>query len=177
VCGTEWPEPQQESPAIETAPVPPLPQFFEPDALSDAFVFIEGFQRADWKQVRAWIETNVISIDSVEAWNEAASYWVGLLRHDLGGDYQVWSSRNAFLLADLPTKTVRWLLDYIGEAVSTIVSQLQHVAWAGSFGKLVVLIFGEVDDYLQYLAYHLKEGVHPATGGVCIHSGSLLSGY
>jgi len=171
VCGTEWPEPQQELPAIETAPAPPLPQFFRPEALSDAFAFIEGFHRADWKQVRAWIETNVIAIDSVEAWNEAASYWVGLLRQDLGGDYQVWSSRNALLLTDLPPKAARWLLDYIGEAVSTIESQLRHVAWAGSSGKLVVLVFGEVDDYYQYLAYHLKERVQPATGGVCIHSG------
>jgi hypothetical protein len=35
----------------------------------------------------------------------------------------------------------------------------------------VVLVFSEMDDYEQYLAFHYAEGVRPASGGVCIASG------
>src|SRR5437867_5458018 len=47
-------------------------------------------------------------------------------------------------------------------------AQLREVAWRGAANKKAVLIFSEQDDYYQYLAYYLKEGVQPASGGVCI---------
>jgi len=154
-------------------PVPSLPPFrvIDTDALTSAFTYVEGFHRADWNLVNKWIEANVSTLEREEAWNEAALHWTTWLQRDLGGDYQVWQSQHAILLANLPGRTARWLLDYISMAASTIQSLLKDLAWAGWFRKDVVLVFADQDDYYQYLAYHLKEGVQPASGGVCIHSG------
>ncbi len=170
-CGTALQPPPLPDAVQKTPPDLPTPEFIQPAALADAFIFAEGFHRADWNHVRAWIETNVSVSDQEVAWNEAALLWVTKLREDLGGDYFVLQSRQTILLCDQPRETARWLLDYASRAAATIEEQLRETAWRGTFGKDVVLVFSDQDDYYQYLAHHSPDGEQAASGGVCIHSG------
>jgi hypothetical protein len=68
-------------------------------------------------------------------------------------------------------EVARRLLDYAGRAAITIKTQLGSAAWSGTFGKDVVLVFSDQDDYYQYLSHHTPDGEQAASGGVCIHSG------
>jgi hypothetical protein len=165
-CGTELPKPT----ALQSATIPelPPPRFFDAASASGAFREADGFQRADWQVIEHWIEVNVSLLGFEAARNEAALYWIGLLRDDLGASYYVLTSTHAVLLTDKPLETARWLLSYIERVDVTIRARLSGVAWRGASAKKVVLIFSELDDYYQYLAYYLKEGVQPASGGVCI---------
>ncbi len=171
-CGTPVELPQESVPPLPV-PAPPLPRprSIRPEAIAHAFVVEEGFHRADWGAVWSWIEANVPASDHHAAWSEAAGYWVSLLRSDLGSDYYVLESKSTILLCDLPMETAQWLLRYAGEVVSRIQSELPWLAWDAATTKDVVLVFSELDDYDQYLAFHLQEGAHPQSGGVCIHSG------
>jgi len=85
-----------------------------------------------------------------------------------GRSYSNLTSTHAVLLTDRPLETATSLLSYIERVDVTIRAQLREVAWRGAANKKAVLIFAEQDDYYQYLAYYLKEGIQPASGGVCI---------
>jgi len=148
-----------------------MPEFIKPEALEVAFRYEEGFHHADWSFIGQWIESNVAPFDMDEAWSEAALLWLAKLRDDLGGNYAVFHSRHILLLCDQAMEKARWLLEYAGQAVSTIQEQLGAVAWSGAFGKDVVLVFSDQDDYYQYLSYHSPDGEQAGSGGVCIHSG------
>jgi hypothetical protein len=146
-------------------------RLINPEALAHAFSFEDGFHRVDWKCIRRWIESHLSTADFEGGWNEAALLWVSKLRDDLGGNYFLLQSHQIVLLCDQPLATARWLLDYAGRAASTTQAHLGDVAWQGAFGKDVVLVFSDEDDYYQYLAHHLPDGERAASGGVFIHSG------
>jgi len=156
---------------LERPPALPPSHLIDPAAVTSAYNFKEGFHRADWDIVRHWIQSNISPLDQSQAWSEAALHWVSQLRDDVGAGYYVLQSEQAILLSDLPLPTARWVLDYAGRAGDTIKAHLKGVAWAGATSKDVILIFSEEDDYYQYLAYYLKEGVQPQSGGMCINSG------
>jgi hypothetical protein len=167
VCGKEFPAPM----VSETPPVNSEPKLMKPEALEAGLSYESGFHRADWNYVRQWIESNVPPLDAEEAWNEAALLWVKRLCADLGGGYFVLQSRQAILLSDQPLETARWLVNYTGRVALTIKDHLGDVAWSGAFGKDVVLVFSDQDDYYQYVAHHSPDGEQATSGGVCVHSG------
>jgi hypothetical protein len=171
-CGTaSSPKTEAAAPATDTPRELPAPEFIKPEALAAAFSYEDGFHRADWELIGQWIDSNVAPLDAEAAWDEAVLLWTTTLRDDLGGSYFVLQSRQTVLLCDLPLQTARWILEYAGRAAITIKAQLGKTAWSGAFGKDVLLIFSDEDDYYQYLSYHSPDGEQAASGGVCIHSG------
>jgi hypothetical protein len=168
-CGTELPT--RASASAEQSIDFVQPKYIDVEQIDAAFDFVDGFHRADWKQITQWIEANVSALDRGEAWNEAALLWVRRVRDDLGGNYFLLQSPTSVLLCDQPLETAQWLLDYAGKAAETISQYLSATAWQGAVGKHVALVFSDDDDYYQYLSYHSLDGKQAASGGVCIHSG------
>lgn len=171
-CGTALPARQPPDASSEdSAPGLPEPTLINPNALESAFIYEAGFHRADWDTVQRWIDANVSSADAEAAWDEAVLLWATKLRDDLGGDYFVLQSRQTILLCDQLLESARWVLNYAGRAATTIKELLGSTAWCGAFGKDLLLIFSDDDDYYQYLSYHSPDGEQAASGGVCIHYG------
>jgi len=171
-CGTALsPITEPAAPATETPPESPALKFIKPEALEAAFSYEGGFHRADWDWIGQWIESNVAPLDAEAAWDEAVLLWTTKLREDLGGSYFVLQSRQTVLLCDQPLESARWVLEYAGRAANTIKEILGKTAWSGAFGKDVLLVFSDEDDYYQYLSFHSPDGEQAASGGVCIHSG------
>jgi hypothetical protein len=168
-CGTELSSDGASS--VQKAPPLPPPQLIDVDAVGAAFTFDCGFHRADWNLVRQWVESQLDPADWEQAWSESALLWVSKLRDGLGGGYAVFQSRQTILLCDQSVEAAQWLLDYAGRAALIIKEQLGPTAWRGAFGRDAVLVFSEEDDYYQYVAHHMPDGVNPASGGMCIPSG------
>ena len=158
-------------PAMDPFPPLPAPRLINGELMASAWHSENGFHRVDWTIVRNWIETSLLPADWNEAWSEAALLWVEKLRADLGGGYQVLVSRQSILLCDQPFQTARWLSEYAGRSASTIKDYLGQTAWSSAYGRDVLLIFTELDDYDHYVAHHLAEGENPASGGMCLNSG------
>jgi hypothetical protein len=97
--------------------------------------------------------------------------WVIRLRDDLGGDYRVSQSTNMILLSALDSDDTHHTINFAERALTAIREQLKHVAWTGSYGKHVLLLFMDDDDYYQYYAHYWRDGIHPASGGVMIAKG------
>jgi hypothetical protein len=159
------------APTVDPPPELPKPVLIDPAALEPAFSVEDGFHRADWQFIQQWITSRVAPEDTEAAWNEAVQLWLGKVRDDLGGGYFVLQSPASVLLCDAPLEKARWLLGTTARAADSIRSHLGKTAWRRSFGKKVILIFAEQDDYFQYLAHHTPEGETASNGGVCIYSG------
>jgi hypothetical protein len=140
--------------------------------MNKALRFADGFHRVNWELVHGWIDGHVDTGGDIEKiWDEAALLWVNQLREDIGGDYVVFKSKQTILLCDQAKDVAEWLLNYAGRAAATIKEHLGETAWQGAFGRDVVLVFSDEDDYYHYLAYHSLDGEQAASAGVCIHSG------
>lgn len=147
----------------------PAPALIHLDELESAFAFEEGFSRPDWRRIRAAIDLAVTSDQVSEAWTEAASQWCQRLVADLGGQYSARRSDEFLLVSALELAGVDGFLRFAEESLAGISAALGEAAWKPKYGKHVVLLFAELDDYYQYVSLYYREGAHPASGGCLIH--------
>lgn len=139
------------------------------------FTFEEGFSRPDWRIISKAIQETVTgSLDLDTAWNDAGRQWVMKLRADLGGDYRVDESRRFILLTSLDQEASGEILVFAERTLGQIRARLQDAAWNSSYGKHVILLFDEEDDYYQYVSYFHLDGTHPMSGGCLIRKGGYV---
>jgi hypothetical protein len=167
-CGTEFP--QDHEPAIELkgksvldAPVLNL------DDLAGAFSFEEGFSRPEWKVIGKTIKDRWNGQDL--PWDHAILQWTKKLATELGGKYDVSRMGRCVMVSDLESEIDQRLLRSAESAITKIGEALPGIAWKNFIGLHVILVFGEDDDYYQYLSWFYPDGEHPASSGVHIHKG------
>lgn len=171
-CGTAFhrePEPAKEAKskrgAILEAPLLNL------DELPGAFSFEEGFSRPDWKVIEKAIKDRWDPDNRRLPWQHVALQWTKKLATELGSKYDVSRRGSCLLVSDLDSETDQRLLRSTESAIIKISEALPGIAWKNFIGLEIVLLFGEDDDYYQYLSWFYPEGEHPATVGVQIHEG------
>jgi hypothetical protein len=62
-------------------------------------------------------------------------------------------------------------LDYAERTAARLEELLREIAWGRAVGKDVLLVFGEEDDYFQYVSHFCPDGEQAASGGMCIQGG------
>src|SRR5262249_12426983 len=131
----------------------------------------EGFARPNWGVIAERIKRDVSSEDFQKAWTDATLQWVEQVRSNLGGDYRVGRSTEFILLSTLDADARSRLLIFAEKTLRHIYESLQDAAWQWEYGKHVLLLFAERDDYYQYVSDFHGEGIHPGSGGCLIHTG------
>ena len=144
------------------------PKVLDLGHVQGAFFQREGFSRPDWKIIGRTIKDTVPPESLGEAWSEAAMQWVLQVRTDLGGNHQVRRSKEFILLAELDSAAANQVLAFAEKTLESIYDVLKGAAWQWGYGKHVILLFADLDDYYQYVAFFWREGVHPASGGCLI---------
>jgi len=144
------------------------PRLIDLRRVEGAFDFEEGFSRPNWKVIGEAIQHTVSTEDLPGAWTEAALQWVEQVRSDLGTEYLVRSSRTFILLSALGASTADQLLAFAEGTLDHIYATLKDAAWRSGYGKHVILLFTEDDDYYQYVSYFYSDGIHPTSGGCLI---------
>jgi len=139
------------------------------NTLEAAFSFEEGFSRPNWQLIGNHIEQMVESEDLNKAWTQVAWQWAVRLKGDLGGDYQVTESTECILLSTANDKSGGRLLGIAERAAGMIPERLGAAAYSGGYGKHLLLLFEDEDDYYQYISYFYPDGNHPASCGVFLH--------
>ncbi|HXJ57560.1 MAG TPA: hypothetical protein VNU68_12945 [Verrucomicrobiae bacterium] len=172
VCSCEQLTPDNSLPLeyLQTSPVPESP-LLDLRAIPEVFRFEEAFSRPDWKVISQKIAELVSPEDRSQAWVEVVLQWLVQLRDELGGSYHVTESSEFFLLSALDQGDTQRVLAFAERALHAIREQFQDVAWKGFCGKHVVLLFMDDDDYYQYQAPFLRDGINVASGGVLLGSG------
>jgi len=144
------------------------PELIDLAEIDGAFSFEEGFARPNWRLVSNEIKKAGV-LDENAAWNEAVRQWMFQLQSDLGGDYKFSESPRFFVLAPLSAETRTKIIDFSEEVVLHIRDRLADSAWKPKYGKHVILLFGEDDDYYQYVSHFYPAGTHPQSGGCLLH--------
>ncbi len=141
------------------------------EELAGAFSFEEGFSRPDWKIIGKAIEARWDKNSRRLPLEHAILQWTKKLATELGGKYDVSRMGRCLMVSDLDWETDQRLLRSAESAIIKIGEALPGIAWKNFIGLYVILVFGELDDYYQYLSWYYPEGAHPASSGVHIHKG------
>jgi hypothetical protein len=170
-CGTAFH--REEEPATQPKTVEAMPEapILNLDDLPGAFSFEEGFSRPDWNIIKKAIEDGWAHENRRLPWDLAILQWTKKLATELGGTYDVSRMGKCLLVSDLEWEVDERLLRSAESAIIKIGEALPGIAWKNFIGLHVILIFGEDDDYYQYLSWFYPEGEHPASAGVHIHKG------
>jgi hypothetical protein len=145
-----------------------------PDSLSGmdmGFELVEGFSRPNWKAIQGFIKEHVLKDELPDVWKFVAKCWLRQLASDLGGGCQIFESQSFYCLSDLVPEITDDLISFAESTVQKIRQTLREAAWTGFYGKHVLLLFSDADDYYSYISYLYKEGEHPLTGGMFIRVG------
>lgn len=173
-CGTEFHKPKLNESLDEVIDEPNAPidqPLTDLSGLDLEFELVEGFSRPKWKAVYEFVKNHVPKDDKAAVYDYTANEWLEELAGDLGGNARVRRTRNFHCLTDLDAKTTNDLLAYAESVLGTIRSSLGKAAWSGYYGRHVLLLFSDPDDYYPYISYFHRDGTHILTGGVFIHSG------
>lgn len=136
--------------------------------ISEHMLSKQGFCHPDWEAIGKCIEDKVAEVEWNEAWVVAARQWVGHICDKLAGDYQIYETSNFLFLSDAPERVVKDACSFYESALKEILKNLVGVASDEGYGKHVVLMFKDLDEYYSYILYFYPEGDQPMSGGVCL---------
>jgi hypothetical protein len=150
----------------------PQPNGIDLAQVEGAFSYEAGFSRPNWRLIDQAVQQRAKGPDELDAeFAEAARQWLNQLRADLGGDYRVKESPEFLLLSALSEEASCKLLTFAEQTLEQIRAQLRDNAWNCGYGKGVILLFAEEDDYYQYVSWFYRDGTHPANGGCLVNDG------
>jgi hypothetical protein len=140
--------------------------------LDMGYSFEAGFSHPDWKLIRQQIGSRFGNEQWPQAWREAGIKWLGQLCDDLGGDYRRCESRNFLLLSAQTESCNQAILTIAEEAIGTICKIVGLINYGKPvYGKHVILVFNEEDDYYSYISYFHRDGEHSRSAGTFISGG------
>jgi hypothetical protein len=105
-------------------------------------------------------------------WSTAAASWLIKLGTAFSESLDLRESANFFALSALSARETELLLDYAERALKRNLATLGGIASDSGFGKHVVVIFPNEDDYYEYVSeYYSQDGEFAFSGGMFIHHG------
>jgi hypothetical protein len=120
-----------------------------------------------WQLVNARLPRT--SLDA--AYRRAARKWLQQLREDLGGTYRCYETKNFLFLGAEGRRVSDALLTYAEKSQEVIAAQIGRLAPRDVYGKHVLLVLSDADDYYTYISHFYRDGTHNTSSGVFITAG------
>lgn len=131
----------------------------------------DNFPRPIWDDIYTHADTNKVA-DQHELWCEIARIWMRKVISKLSGNYDIHESDHFILVTSESDRYVSLLQNFLERTLKKILSTLSGIASDDDFGKYVVIIFNDIDDYYSYLSYYYPEdGVFGLSSGVYLNKG------
>lgn len=140
-------------------------------SIPDAIEIRETLPRPNWDVIAKWIEEHFESDALNDAWTQIARDWLYRLSQSLSRKYKLYESSEFLLLAADETIANR-VLRSSEWARQTILITLDGVAVEEGYGKHVILLLADVDNYYDYVTdFYPEEGEFALSGGMFIDEG------
>lgn len=167
VCGNELslPEHPAEDSFLTDSEAAELPTF------GLEYHIEHGFSHPDWDKLWHQVKAQVLRASWDAIYRRAAREWLRQLRKDLGGNYRCYETRRFLLLCAEGRRVSDVLLDYAEKSQEAIAAQLGKLMEREVYGKQVLLVFSEDDDYYTYISRYYPDGTHNLSAGVFLPSG------
>jgi len=131
------------------------------------------FTYPDWQRINEHIESNFTEEEFNKEYTKAARAWVSRIKDELGYDTPLFETTNFLIVAPFHKAEATRAARFYEQSLSDILKHLEGVAVDDGFGKHVVFIMTNDDDYYAYISPFHSDGDNPMSGGICIRS----SGY
>ncbi len=132
----------------------------------------ENFSRPDWDGISNYVEKNLKNEDQHLLWCDIATIWINKIKNNLPENFKVYESENFIILTDESEKYASKFLSFLEHALKRILTTLNGIASDEGYGKLVILMFENVDTYYSYTSYFYHEdGEYGLSSGVYLNHG------
>lgn len=135
----------------------------------------EGFCHPDWASISEIIETSLPESEWNSAWEAASRMWVERIREKLGEDYQIFETAKFIILSEAPLRIIKDTCKTCEDSLKRILANLEGAASDEGYGKHVVLMFANLDDYYGYITYFYPDGENPMSSGVCLGGDGMFT--
>lgn len=140
-----------------------LEQYFEND---------DNFPRPNWEKIYEHVDKNLTNSDQNELWCDIARAWMAKLKTVLTGNYGIYESDNFIVVTSESDKYISLFQQYLERSLKRTIKTLHGIASDEGYGKHVVLIFNDIDDYYSYLSYFYSEdGEYGLSSGIYLNKG------
>lgn len=131
-----------------------------------------GFPIPRWDQIAKQVPEGLGSDALNGFWSAAAAAWLERMREPLGADFEVRASDNFLLLAHAEGRFGDLLLKHAERSLRRILATLTGVAADFGYGKHVIVLFDDKDQYYRYVAnYYPDEGEFALSAGMYVNRG------
>ena len=139
--------------------------------IQDAIDVRDGLPRPKWDVISAWVDANIDPSSLDESWTQIARDWLTRLSESLPRGYALHESPEFLLLAADEAIGQR-VLNSSQRARRIILESLDGVASDQGFGKHVVLLFADTENYYDYVTdFYPDEGEFGLSGGMFLNIG------
>ncbi|WP_237607400.1 hypothetical protein [Roseimaritima sediminicola] len=119
----------------------------------------ERHLQPNWSVIAGWVDSQQLGERTNDVWTALARDWLEQLRRSLNDGYVVAESSEFFVLSKESAVKSNRLLGHCEYARRTILQTLDGVARDEGFGKHVVLVLANVEQYYDYIAdFYPDEG-------------------
>ena len=145
-----------------------LPNFLISSHLSNS----NGFPFLDWIAVQEWIDrTGELEVQA-KAWTCCERAWLAHLQAALDPSYKLMEEGDAVLLSTLETNVAQATLSFLNRTLRKVVRLLDGVAQIPEWGKDILVVFDDDDDYYRYVSHYYPEaGEFAGSSGMYINAG------
>jgi hypothetical protein len=137
----------------------------------DALSFDNDLPYPKWKIIGDYIRSKFAETEWSGAWREAVSQWLQKLTESLGTGYAINESPNFFMMSRRDEKGRNQLLRLAEQLLSQMRTTLKGIELRKTYGKHVILLFDDQDQYYRYVSHFHPDGNHILSAGIFLRSG------
>jgi hypothetical protein len=132
----------------------------------------EGFIHPKWSDIANWVDENAKDLDLHAIWHKISLWWIEKLYAKLGDNFYVNQSSHFLIFSSQSQDYTEALSSFLEKTRSSILRVYQDIAADVGYGKHVVLIFNNEDQYYKYISHFYKqEGTYGKSSGVYLNEG------
>ncbi len=113
--------------------------------------------RPDWNSIANKVDDSLSQRGLNAYWNSVCNDWLSKLADSLEGQYDISETSHFFILSDESDRYLTLFSDFLEKKRKRILATLPGIVSDKGFGKHVVLIFKDVDQYYDYIDYYYPE--------------------
>jgi hypothetical protein len=171
-CGVRLPLAPAVAAAPKISPSKNLPPENVDLAKSDgAMPVAKDFPYPDWKQIGNYVRKTIPPAAWNDAWREPVAQWLEKIRVLLGPDFFLDESDHFFLVCNQDPEERGRIVKFAENVQKSFQAMLNGVKLRETYGKQVILIFGDLEVYYRYISHFYPNGQHNLNGGVFLRGG------
>jgi len=140
--------------------------------LKEHLTLHENLPRPNWQSIYKYADEHFSQDDPNTVWTDIARQWMRELAMSLPAGYRQTETDDFILLSDQSDRYNKTLSTFLQKCRRHLLSTLNGIASDMGYGKHVVIVFGDIDRYYDYVSYYgPQEGTFGLSSGMYMNYG------